>query len=575
MTVLDGVRILDLTWGAAGPAGVLLLAEHGADVVKVEPPGGDPYRGAAGARVWNRSRRSVALDLKSDEGRQDLLTLAGTADVLVESFRPGVMGRLGLDYETLAPTFPHLIYCSVPAYPSDSRHAGRPGWDALVQARSGAQYVQQAWRPGPAFLASPLPSVAAAYLAPIAILGALYARARTGRGQRVETSLYQGVLAFTTMLWAHVERGQDEFQALMTKTYPPGVHQPEVIMCADGWIQSLAGSTQKRGATINAIFDIPLDTPPEGLYPAMAGIYRTRKRAELMELLHADLFQAAELIPTREAFDLPQVIFNEMAVAIDDPEVGPTIQVGMPFRLTRNPPVPPRPRPAVGQHTTEVFAEARTPFESRSPQPGHRYPLDGIRVLDFGRAFAGPFGPMLLAGLGADVIKVATPQTDPGQERLARSTVLLGCEQGKRSLLVDLKTPEGLGIVRKLVARTDVIHHNMVKGVAARLGIDYESLRRVKPDLIYCNTYMYGPEGPLSHLGGNDSLSQALTGWEWEHGTRRGGQHPALLSLRPHRHDQRYGVGRRRAARPGPPGPHRRRPGGVDLAVERRPLRER
>jgi crotonobetainyl-CoA:carnitine CoA-transferase CaiB-like acyl-CoA transferase len=106
------------------------------------------------------------------------------------------------------------------------------------------------------------------------------------------------------------------------------------------------------------------------------------------------------------------------------------------------------------------------------------------------------------------------------------TTVLLGCEQGKRSLLVDLKTSEGYELLTRLIAQTDVVHHNMVKGVAARLGIDYATLRQVKPDLIYCNTYMYGPEGPLSHLGGNDSLSQALTGWEWDQGGTEQGNTP-------------------------------------------------
>src|ERR1700712_2333819 len=156
MTVLDGVRILDLTWGMAGTAGILLLPEHGADVVKVEPPGGDPYRSYPGYRVWNRSRRSVALDLKSPEGKDRFLELVATADVLAESFSPGVMVRLGLDYESLAERFPQLIYCSVPAYPTGSRHGDRPGWDALVQARSGMQYEQQAGGPRPAFLANPL-----------------------------------------------------------------------------------------------------------------------------------------------------------------------------------------------------------------------------------------------------------------------------------------------------------------------------------------------------------------------------------------------------------------------------------
>src|ERR1700709_1235790 len=111
MTALNGTRVLDLTWGLAGPAGVLLLAEHGADVIKVEPPGGDPYRAFPGYRVWNRSRRSVALDLKSPEGLTSFRQLLATTDVLVESFSPGVMARLGLDYDSLAAEFPQLIYC--------------------------------------------------------------------------------------------------------------------------------------------------------------------------------------------------------------------------------------------------------------------------------------------------------------------------------------------------------------------------------------------------------------------------------------------------------------------------------
>src|ERR1700728_4577538 len=102
MDALEGIRILDLTWGISGPAGILLLAEHGADVIKVEPPGGDPYRDYPGYRVWNRSRRSVALDLKSDDGKQRFIELVGTADVVAESFAVGVMARLGLDYASLA-----------------------------------------------------------------------------------------------------------------------------------------------------------------------------------------------------------------------------------------------------------------------------------------------------------------------------------------------------------------------------------------------------------------------------------------------------------------------------------------
>jgi crotonobetainyl-CoA:carnitine CoA-transferase CaiB-like acyl-CoA transferase len=529
MDALTGTRILDLTWGVAGPAGILLLAEHGADVVKVEPPGGDPYRNYPGYRVWNRSRRSVALDLKSPADKEQFLELVSTADVLAESFTPGVMAALGLDYESLADRFPQLIYVSVPAYPSDSRHAQRPGWDALVQARAGMQYEQPGWRPGPMFLASPMPSIGALYLVPTAILAALHARERTGLGQRVETSLYQGVLALTGMLWAHAEHHQSQAQAVMTKTYPPGVHQAEVMECADGWVQALPGSSRKKGASIHQLFDIPADTPPTEIFNALAAVVRDRKREEVVDAMLEDLYQVAEILPTREALRHPQIIFNDMTVAVDDPDVGPTVQAGMPFRLSKSPPVAARPRPRVGQHNAEVLAENRQPWQpSATARSGHdqRYPLDGVRVLDFGRMLAGPYAGMILAGLGADVIHVAAADDGPMGNMMRVSTVLLGCEQGKRSIRVDMKTPEGMEIVRQLIERSDVVHHNLTKGVGERLGIDYQSLCKIKPDIIYCNTYMYGPEGPLSHLGGNDSLSQALSGLEYEMGPAEEGNRP-------------------------------------------------
>ena len=246
MDALSGVRILDLTRGISGPLGVLLLAEHGADVIKVEPPGGDPDRALPEYRVWNRSRRSVVLDLTTDAGKEQFLALAATADVLVESFAPGTMAKLGLDYSSLADAFPRLVYLSVPAYPSASRHAARPGWDGLVQARSGLQYEQPGWREGPIFLHNQLPSMAAAYLVPIGILGALSAREETGRGQHVETSLFQGAMSLTTMLWLHAEHGQNESQRMMEKTYPPGVHQRSIYEVSDGWVHTSPGRATAR-----------------------------------------------------------------------------------------------------------------------------------------------------------------------------------------------------------------------------------------------------------------------------------------------------------------------------------------
>ncbi|HEY7437944.1 MAG TPA: CoA transferase, partial [Acidimicrobiia bacterium] len=236
---LDGVRILDLSWGIAGPLGVLLLAEQGADVIKVEPPGGDPFRAYDGYAVWNRSRRSVTIDLKEPKGLEALLRLVDEADVLVEAFRPGVTERLGIGYDALHARNERLVYLSCPAYPEGHRLAQRPGYDALVQASSGQQWEQPGWRPGPIFLHMPMPSMGAIFLVPSGILAALVAREATGRGQHVRTSLFQGALLYTTQIWQHVEKAPAQFHDLMGKSYPPGIHQQMLFEVADHeWVHA-------------------------------------------------------------------------------------------------------------------------------------------------------------------------------------------------------------------------------------------------------------------------------------------------------------------------------------------------
>src|SRR4051794_11510328 len=236
---LHGVRVLDLSWGIAGPLGTLLLAEQGADVIKVEPPGGDPFREYSGYAVWNRSRRSVTVDLKNQAGAEAFRRLAADADVIVETFRPGVTDRLGVGYDALHEINPRLIYMSCPAYPDGHRLAQRPGYDALVQASSGQQWEQPGWRPGPIFLHMPMPSMGAMFLVPTGIIAALIAREETGRGQHVCTSLFQGALLFTTQIWTWVPKASADFFGTMVKSYPPGVHQEMIFEVAnDEWVHT-------------------------------------------------------------------------------------------------------------------------------------------------------------------------------------------------------------------------------------------------------------------------------------------------------------------------------------------------
>ncbi|MGZ6885819.1 MAG: CaiB/BaiF CoA transferase family protein [Acidimicrobiia bacterium] len=149
--------------------------------------------------------------------------------------------------------------------------------------------------------------------------------------------------------------------------------------------------------------------------------------------------------------------------------------------------------------------------------------LEGVLLVDFGQYLAGPFGPMVMGDLGADVIKVE-PVTGDGM-RLAGKP-FFGCQRGKRDIAVDLKQPRGLEIAHELVARADIVHHNMTAGVADKLGIGYEDCKRLNPDIVYCNTWAYGLEGPLAHFGGLDPLYQAATGLEYEAGAVHAGNDP-------------------------------------------------
>ncbi len=239
-----------------------------------------------------------------------------------------------------------------------------------------------------------------------------------------------------------------------------------------------------------------------------------------------------------------------MVATVEDPDLGATTQIGVPIHLLGTPGAIQGPQPRVGEHDAEVWGEvgiasdalgavtgtdgARAPSATpeaprvrarlRVPagEPEHRA-LGKYRLIDFGQYLAGPFGPMILGDLGMDVVKVE-PVTGDGMRMAA--TPFFGCQRGKRDLALDLKKPEGHEIAMRLVGTADVVHHNMTKGTATRLDLDYAACKAVRDDIVYCNTYAYGLVGPLSHFGGLDPLYQASSGIEYELGAVDHGHDP-------------------------------------------------
>jgi crotonobetainyl-CoA:carnitine CoA-transferase CaiB-like acyl-CoA transferase len=369
---LEGVRVLDLSWGIAGALGVLLLAEQGADVIKVEPPGGDPFRSYSGYAVWNRSRRSVTVDLKNAAGLDAFLRLTDGADVLVETFRPGVTDRLGIGYDAVHARNERLVYASCPAYPEGHRLARRPGYDALVQASSGQQWEQPGWRPGPIFLAMPMPSMGAMFLLPTGILAALIAREETGRGQHVRTSLFQGALLYTTQIWAWVPGSKTEFAGTMAKTFPPGVHQEMIFEVAhDEWVHASIMSGLAPVKSQDEILGVQEASDPmhylmlsaeerAALTPVRRAAYKARERDGLIAEFRENNHAIEAIVSMDEALGStgaphPQLVANDMVATVEDPEFGTTTQVGVPIHLASTPGSIRGPRPAPGQHNAEIF----------------------------------------------------------------------------------------------------------------------------------------------------------------------------------------------------------------------------
>jgi len=524
--ILAGVRILDLAEGLAGSVAGLLLAECGADVVKVEAPGARGHRHPYGVRTWDRSKRSVVLDLDTVEGRGGLEPLLGASDVVIHEFGPSRATALGLDDAALGARHPRLIVSSVLAWPRNHPGADRPVDELLAMARLGVCDEQRAMRrPGPVFVRFPLGSWGAAYLAAAGIAARLLARQRGGPVGPAHTSLVQGAMVPMGMHWSRAERPTPVLALGMPKE--SGGSQISLFRCADGvWIH-LMKSPDDAPLMQAALEAMGVDGVAEanraaaGLlygYPnqgANAAAFLTRPSAEWLAELWAHDIPAQAAAPLGAVFDDDQARVNGYVVDLDDPEAGAITVSGLPLTLEPAMRIScPAPRPGADQDAVPAdWAAPRASDGGRATAPdlSRRWPLEGLKVLDLGSFLAGPYGPMLLADLGADVIKV---EATTGDAMRHVEWSFAGCQRGKRSLALDLKAAAARPVLEALVGWADVVHHNVRMPAARRLGIDYDSLRAVKPDLVYCHTSSYGPIGPRADWPGYDQLFQAQCGWE-------------------------------------------------------------
>ncbi|HXC41473.1 MAG TPA: CoA transferase, partial [Burkholderiales bacterium] len=532
--LLDGLTVLDLSWGMAGPFAGMLLADNGADVIKVEPPGGDPFRFLPAYHVWNRGKRSMELDLKTEAGRQTLMDLCAKADVLLESFQPGAAEKLGIGYDTLAKRFPHLIYASITGYGRGHERSNKPGYDHLIQAWMGMTEEVQSYRGHPAFHAFPAGAYGAGQLIVTGIMAAAHSRGNTGKGQRVETSLLDGMAILNTMQWNWVEGAppRPDLTAIGPKLPRRHLMSLGILECSDGKSLCIHTGVPGRFAAALDIFGIADKITPAApnveknaplteeersfIIREIPRILKTKPRDHWLAAFEKADICSLPVDPPGVVFSDPQTVFDKTIATVDDPVLGAIKMVGPILKAPDAPPAITGPAPRAGEHTAEVLAELKKrPDVAASLKPRNpalnKHPLQGVRIVDFGSYFAGPSASKMLSDLGAEVIKVEPLQ---GDTLRGSPFAFRPAQRGKRAIAVDSKTPEGRAIVHKLVSRADIVTHNMRPGAAERAGIGYDELSKIRPGLIYLHSPGFGGAGPRSHLPAFAPLISAMAGMQ-------------------------------------------------------------
>jgi formyl-CoA transferase len=375
---LEDLRVLDLSQVMAGPFCAQLLGDMGADVIKIEPPGtGDQARRAMGFRMRgedtaaflavNRNKRSVALDLKDEAQNAAFRRLAGTADVVLENFRPGVTDRLGIGYETLSADNPGLIYASISGFGQTGPSAMRPGYDLIAQGMSGVMSVTGDPGDDPVKCGVPIGDLSAGLFCAFAILTAVLARSKTGRGQRIDTSLFEGALALsiweTAELWATGRVPQALGSAhRLTAPY-------QALRTRDGHI-TVAGNNERLWRRLcDAIGRGDLPDDPRfatnddrmanrpALEAELEAALAARDTAEWVDVLLEAGVPAGPINDYRQVFEDPHTHAREMVVEMEHPVEGTVRALGIPVKLSDTPGRIRRPAPLLGEHTAEVLAE--------------------------------------------------------------------------------------------------------------------------------------------------------------------------------------------------------------------------
>ncbi len=506
---LDGVRVIDFGQYIAGPMAAMLLGDQGADVIRIDPPGGPRWNTPANA-TWNRNKRSIVLDLKKPADLATAKQLIATADVVVENFRPGVMDRLGLGAAAMTAANPRLIYCSLPGFGHDDPRAQVRAWEGVLGAATGAYRPGHGGSDRPVYTVVPYASAYGAFLSSVSITMALNARERSGVGQTIEIPLFDATFTVVGARGLLVNGKPEE---------EPEFNWSRQLPCKDGrWLMYVANNKRFEAFIQSIGMDKVRDAGagPKELAARFDEIMRTRTAKEWEDHVAEIGSEGVICHSSAEWLEHPQALASKIIEDYSDPELGTFRGPGVHARLSLTPGSVRRSRPKLDQHRAEILGElaTRKPKAAVAGETELRAALKGVKVVDLCIVLAGPTCGRTLAEFGADVVKIDSPHN---------KTVLRhnDINRGKRSVLIDLKTKEGLAIFWKLVDEADVLLQNFRSGVAEKLGIGYEQVKARRPDIIYGSMNTFGHLGPYAGRPGHEQIGQAVSGMQVRFGTHK------------------------------------------------------
>jgi crotonobetainyl-CoA:carnitine CoA-transferase CaiB-like acyl-CoA transferase len=554
------MRVLELARDVAGPYAAKLLADLGAEVIKVEPPEGDPSRSfgpfpnaapdpeASGLYLYlNAGKRGIVLDLTQARDHRQCLQLATHADAVIESFPPGELEQLGLGASVLTAARASLVLVSITPFGQWGPKSAWRGNDLIGFHSSGFAHGFPALQVDTPELA-PLnaPTYAAELLAgqsaAAAALHGLLAAQQTGTGSHLDVSLQEAIgAANNSQFNSQLKSGR----AQRVFSDQPSNATVALLPCSDGWVAISPREEHQWARWLEVMGGPAWAAEPRfadrasrernwaALYSLLAEWSRSQTKNDLFEAAQARRVACYQLGTATDLLASPQLAARQFFVEVEDAELGGR-QVGAhPAELSRltlpgrpyhfaapesvGLPVPTR-APRLGQHTAEILAELRVRLSTPHPRPlpegeGERRvlrPLAGVRVVDFSWVLTGPICTRYLAALGAEVIKVesaARPDLSP------RDLAWEELNPSKRSITLNLKQSRARSLARELIARSDVVVENFSTGVMERLGLDYASLLAANPRIIMASSSALGRTGPERERVAYGTLIQCFTGW--------------------------------------------------------------